>query len=168
MNRMKTADNVIMEPLFVAGNAALPFIFDYIKSDQASQFQKEKLILLCGRKGGYQSQKLLLNLLSSTPSEYSNIIKALYRSNYAPKPNEQQIFITVANKLLSRSAGIIYMQSSLQPMHLKYQLLINSFSLELVSLWESLLYLFALLYDREHINKVRTAYATEKKPVSST
>ena len=163
MNRMQTDYSVIMEPLFVAGNAALPFILDYIKSDQASPFQKEKLILLCGRKGGDQSQKVLLNLLNSTPSEYTSIIKALYRSNYVPKPDEQQIFVTVANKLLSRSAGIIYMQSSLQPKQSKYQLLINSFSIELQSLRESLLYLFALLYDREHINKVRTAYATGKK-----
>jgi len=163
MTRMKTEEAIIIEPLFVAGNASLPFIHDYIKSDQATQLQKEKLILLCGRKGGDQAQQVLLNLLSSKPAEYFSIIKALYRSNYVPKPTEQQLFISIANKLLSRSAGIIYMQSNLEPMHLKYQLLINAFGLELHSLRESLLYVFALMYDREHINKVRTAYATGKK-----
>jgi hypothetical protein len=87
----------------------------------------------------------------------------MYRSNYVPKTLEQPIFISMANKLLTRSAGIIYMQNSLQKKGAKYQLLINSFNLELDSTRECLLYVFALLYNRENINKVRTAYATEKK-----
>ncbi|MEJ7587954.1 MAG: hypothetical protein WKI04_10380 [Ferruginibacter sp.] len=91
------------------------------------------------------------------------IIKAMYRSNYVPKPADQHIFIAITKKMLSRSAGIIYMESSLEPRQKKYQLLTNSFNLELKALRETLLYVFALLYDREHINKVRTAYATGKK-----
>jgi hypothetical protein len=55
------------------------------------------------------------------------------------------------------------MQRNLQQHQGKYQLLINSFNLELISLRDCLLYIFALLYDRENINKVRTAYATGKK-----
>lgn len=163
MNRIKTDEAAIVEALFVAGDASLPFILNYIKSEQASPLQREKLILLCGRKGGDQSQKILLSLLSSIPAESTAIIKALYRSNYVPKPADQLLLTGIVNKLLNHSAGIIYMQGSLEPMDTKYQLLINSFRLELHSLRESILYLFALLYDREHINKVRTAYATGKK-----
>ena len=55
------------------------------------------------------------------------------------------------------------MQNSLEPQREKYKLIVNSFNLELRALRESLLYVFALLYDRENINRVRTAYATGKK-----
>jgi hypothetical protein len=91
------------------------------------------------------------------------IIKAMYRSNYFPKNLEQPAFISIANKLLTRSAGIIYMQNSLLKKNEKYQLLLNSFNLELSSLRECLLYVYAILYDRDNINKVKTAYATGKK-----
>jgi len=87
----------------------------------------------------------------------------LYRINLIIQPADLPIFISMANTLLARSAGIIYMQNSLEPKHGKYQLMINSFFLELDGLRECLLYIFALIYDREHINKVRTAYATGKK-----
>jgi hypothetical protein len=163
MNRINTENLLVLEPLYIAGESSLPFISRYLKGNKIPEIQKEKLILLCGRKGGEQAHQLLLNLLSSHQEDYMTIIKSLYRSNYVPKNLEQPVFVSMANKLLTRSAGIIYMQNSLQRKDEKYKLLINSFNLELNSIRESLLYVFALLYDRENINKVRTAYATEKK-----
>jgi ATP:ADP antiporter, AAA family len=91
------------------------------------------------------------------------VIKSLYRSNYTPRPTEINDFIAIAKSLLSRCAGIIYMQNSLEPQGEKYNLLINSFKLELIGMRDCLLYVFAMMYDRENINKVRIAYATEKK-----
>ncbi|MEP7144225.1 MAG: hypothetical protein ABI707_15180 [Ferruginibacter sp.] len=163
MNRIDTDEIEIIQPLFIAGELSLPFILDYITGDRATRLQKEKLILLCGRIGGEKAHKILLGLLTSHPQEYMTVIKAMYRSNYVPRPADQHIFILIIKKMLSRSAGIIYMQSSLEPWQKKYQLLNNSFNLELKALRESLLFVFAILYEREHINKVRTAYATGKK-----
>ncbi|MEP7108220.1 MAG: HEAT repeat domain-containing protein [Ferruginibacter sp.] len=163
MNRIDTDEIKIIQPLFIAGELSLPFIHKYITGAKATSLQKEKLILVCGSIGGGRAQKILLNLLTSHPAEYMTVIKAIYRSNYALKPEDGQILIAIAKKMLSRCAALIYMQSSLQSQQKKYQLLNNSFNLELNALRESLLYVFALLYSREHINKVRTAYATGKK-----
>ncbi len=163
MNRFDSDENGIMQPLFVAGENSFPFIETFINSKNATVFQVEKLILLCGRIGGEPAHRMLMNLLINRPDEYVTVIKALYRSNFNPGPADLQIFKLIINKLLTRCAGIIYMQSSLEPLKEKYQLLINSFSLELTALRETLLYIFALMYDRENINKVRTAYATGKK-----
>jgi ATP:ADP antiporter, AAA family len=163
INKINTDEKEIIQPLFVAGTFALPFINTYITGEKATRLQKEKLILLCGRIGGEQSKKILLNLILSHPEEYMTVIKSLYRSNYSPKPVELNDFIAIAKSLLSRCAGIIYMQSSLEPQKEKYHLLINSFQLELIGLRDCLLYMFAMMYDRENINKVRIAYATEKK-----
>jgi ATP:ADP antiporter, AAA family len=163
INKINTDEKEIIQPLFIAGTSALPFINRFITGENATRLQKEKLILLCGRIGGEQSKKILLNLIISHPEEYITVIKSLYRSNYSPKPVELNDFITIAKSLLSRCAGIIYMQNSLEPQKEKYHLLINSFQLELIGLRDSLLYVFAMMYDRENINKVRIAYATEKK-----
>ncbi len=163
MNRIDSADSGIIYPLLIAGEHALPFIFDYVKAPDAKQLQKEKLILLCGRIEGHKAQAVLLKMLHSLPEEYLTIIKAMYRSNYKPTLADRPIFIEVAKTMLARSAAFIYMQASLETQHKKNELLIQSFSLELIAFRDGLLYLFALLYDREHINKVRTAYATGKK-----
>ncbi len=163
INRIDTDETAIIQPLFMAGELSLPYILAYITSSKATRHQKEKLILICGKIGGATAQKNLQNLLTSHPEEYMIIIKAMYRSHYKPKTADQHIFISIAKKMLARSAGIIYMQSSLLLHKENYQLLTNSFYLELNALRESLLYLFALLYDRQHINRVRKAYATGKK-----
>ncbi len=163
MNRFDKNESEILQALFVSGEQSLPIIYTYITDSKKTEQQKEKLILLCGRIGGNKAHKILLNLLVSQPEAYLVVVKALYRSNFKPKTSEQEIFVALAKQLLTSSAGIIYMQRSLQQQQGKYQLLINSFNLELISLRDCLLYIFALLYDRENINKVRTAYATGKK-----
>jgi ATP/ADP translocase len=163
INRFHSNEAYVIPPLFIAGEISLPWIVEAVAGTAATQPQKEKLILLCGRIGGPQAQKILLDLLKDKPGEFESVIKALYRTKYVPTSRDQGIFIKVAEKLLHRSAGIIYMQNSFLPHREKYHLLINSLNLELHALRESLLYVFAVLYDRENIKKVRTAYATGKK-----
>ena len=163
MRKINSDELAIMQPLFIAGENSLPVILPYITGAGATQLQKEKLIFLLGRIGGEKAQEILLDLLTSRPEEYTNVIKSLYRSNYRPLPEVNDIFISVIKKLLTRSALIIYMQNRLTQHNDTYQLLINSFNLELAALRETLLYVFAMLYNRDNINKVRTAYATGKK-----
>lgn len=163
MHRLHKDENAIIQALYAAGEFAIPFITAYITKHTTTKLQKEKLILLCGRLEGNEAKKNLLGLLATQPEDYITVIKAMYRGNYNVRPADRPIFISTAKKILSRCAGIIYMQNSLQSKHEKYQLLINSFNLELVALRDGLLYLFALIYDRENINKVRIAYAAGKK-----
>jgi hypothetical protein len=163
INKINTDEKEIIQPLFNAGESSLPVIASFIGSGKPNSLQKEKLILLCGRIGGSKAHQLLLVLLNTLPEQYMIIIKALYRCNYTPAKQQQEIFTSMAKKLLEHSAGIIYMQNSLLQHGEKYRLLINAFSLELISIRESLLHVFAIMYDRENINKVRTAYSTGKK-----
>ncbi len=163
MSKISTDEIAIMQPLYVAGENSLPVVLSSITGANSTQLQKEKLIFLIGRIGGDKAQKILLDLLISHAGEYMNIVKAMYRSNYKPLHEANEIFISVIKKLLTRSAVIIYMQNRLVEQNDKYKLLITSFNLELNGLRETLLYVFAMLYDRENINKVRTAYATGKK-----
>ncbi len=163
INRIDTEEIEIIQPLFIAGEKALPVISGYINSEKATRLQKERLILLCGRIGGSRAHHILMKLLNSHEEENMIVIKAMYRSDFPLELSEHPLIFSTAKKLLLRSATIIYMLNSIDHIQSKYQLLVNSFRLELIDLRESLLYLFALLYDREHINKVRTAYATGKK-----
>ncbi len=163
IDRLGSNEAYVIQSLAVAGEKALPVIVSAIGGSLATQPQKEKLILLCGRIGGTQSKEKLLGFLKDEPGEYVSIIKALYRTKFIPKVHEHETLTRLAERLLSKSAGIIYMQNSFMPHREKYHLLINSLNLELHTLRESLLYLFAVLYDRENINKVRRAYATGKK-----
>lgn len=163
MARIETDESFVLPALQFSGERSLTYIFEYLINENTKSEYKEKLIFLLGRIGGKRAEKILLDLFAGQPKEYINLIKALYRSHYTPKPEEQQVFIDAAKNMLSRCAGIIYMRSSLEQQHEKYYLLINSFHLELNSLRESLLYVFAILYGHENINRVRTAFSTGKK-----
>ncbi len=163
LDKMATDETASLQALYIAGSASLPLLQQEINHAGITRLQCEKLIRLTGRIGGGQAQQFLLQLLLSKPGYYPSTIKALYRSNYTARQPQQPALIATAKKILLRSAGIIYMQSTLEKDQQQYQLLINSFRLELNSLRESLLYLFAMLYNRENINKVRKAYASGKK-----
>jgi ATP:ADP antiporter, AAA family len=163
MFRIGTDELPVVQSLFTAGEPALPVIHAYVSGSRATASQKERLILLMGSIGGKSAHGFLLDLLDTNPDGYMTIIKALYRSNYSPKASEQEVFLAIAKKLLAQAAELIYMQESLERGGREEQLMVNSFVLELESLRDSILYVFAVLYDRETINKVRTAYATGKK-----
>ena len=115
MNRLNTNELEILHALSIAGVQALPLIYEYVTGAKATTLQKEKLILLIGRIENSEAQEILLKLLATQPEEYMVVIKAMYRSNYALKPADQGLFVSVAKKMLYRSAGITYMQNSLEP-----------------------------------------------------
>ena len=162
IHKINTDENDVLMSLHIAGELSIPYIANCLRSGNIKTIQKEKLILLLGRIGG-NANIILLELLSEQPEAYVNVIKSLYRSNYHPKNKGQDIFYVAAKNMLSQSALLIYMQSSLELEHEKYQIMINSIDFELQNLREGLLNVFAILYGHEHINRVRIAYATGKK-----
>jgi len=163
VSRMQSQEKDIIYPLYTAGESALSVIHTAITASHTSPQQSEKLILVCGRIGGVKSHTLLLTLLNTRPGQLQPIVKALYRSHFVPRNKQVEVFISLIGKLLAHSAGIVYMQTNLDRWGKKYELLINSFQLELNELRETLLYIFALLYNRENINKVRSAYLSGKR-----
>jgi AAA family ATP:ADP antiporter len=102
-------------------------------------------------------------LLTNKKEFYKPIAKALFRSHYSTEKGPKIYLETIARELLAHSAAIVYMQNVLLLNKEKYQVLINAMQIELCDLRDALLNIFAVLYDREKISKVRTAYNTGKK-----
>lgn len=160
---LTTDEPVALQALFLSGENALPFIESVIEDKNTSQLQQEKLIYLTGRMSGGKAHELLIGLLTNKKEMYKPIAKALFRSRYSTGKGPKTHLEGVARELLVHSAAIIYMENVLQLNRDKYQVLINAMQIELCDLRDALLNIFAMLYDREKINKVRTAYNTGKK-----
>jgi ATP:ADP antiporter, AAA family len=158
-----TDEKEVLYALSLAGENALPVIRLAVSNGKTSLLQKEKLIQLAGKINSRQAHHLLTSLLQQQPLLYKPVIKALFRSQYIPEGKQRNIFEEKAAQLLEHSAGIIYMQTRLAGQQEKYEVLINSLNIELTDLRDSLLCIFATLYEREKINQVRTAYLTGKK-----
>ncbi len=164
LNKISTDEKNVLQSLFLSGETSLSVIKEAIDNKVTTQLQKEKLIFLTGRISGDKAHALLLDLMSSQHQLYKSVTKALYRSHYVATNGLQKTALEKkALDLLAHSAGIIYMQNRLQPQQEKYLILINSLQIELTDLRDAVLYIFALLYDREQINKVRSAYLNGKK-----
>ena len=160
INMIGTDEKEVLHALFLAGEHATPIIQSAIADKGTTVLQKEKLIQLTGRINSSQSHNLLINLLNQQPGLYKTIIKALFRSHHIPSGKQKVFFENKALLLLEHSAGIMYMQNRLENQQEKYEVLINSLKIELTDLRDSLLHIFALLYGRDKINQVRSAYLT--------
>lgn len=155
---LPTDEKNVLQALFLSGETSLPFIKKIIEDDKISQLQKEKLIYLTGRISGTKAQHLLINLLSTKNQFYKPVTKALFRSHYTATGLQKTTIENIGRNLLAHAASIVYMISRLQHQQDKYEVLINSLQIELTELREALLNIFSLLYDRDKINKVRSAY----------
>ncbi|HMJ48296.1 MAG TPA: hypothetical protein VK498_13270, partial [Ferruginibacter sp.] len=159
--RLSTDEKNILHALFLAGDVSLEQVGVAISNPATNLRQKEKLISLCGRIGSENAQAMLFDLLNQD-GNVKPVIKALYRSNYSGVHNKR-LFEKRAGELLIQAARIVYMQNSMQKLSKNYGILVNSFQLELDELREVLLSLFALIYNREDINKVKLAFKTGQK-----
>ncbi|MDN3659121.1 MFS transporter [Ferruginibacter paludis] len=160
---LATDEPVALQSLFLAGENALPFIKSTIADKNTPQLLQEKLIYLAGRISGSKAHELLIGLLTNKKELYKPIAKALFRSHYSTDRGPKIYLEGIARELLAHSAAIVYMQNVLLQNKDKYQVLINAMQIELCDLRDALLNIFAVLYDREKISKVRTAYNTGKK-----
>ena len=160
MARLQADEKNILHALMVAGNGTIKEVSKAIAANNTTLRLKEQLILLCGRIGNDEAQSLLIGLLKNR-QHVKPVIKALYRSNYSAV-EDKKFFEQIANELLAQAAQIVYMQNSLQKGG-HYEIIINSFQLELNYTREALLSLFAIIYNRDDINKVKLAYAIGQK-----
>lgn len=155
----------MIEPLFLSGTSSLPHVYNYLSSNKniISFAQKEKLILLISRINNEKAHDLLVKLLQEFPTDYNIIIKAIYRSSFTPKQKEINLFTDTITQLLSNCANVIYLQHGIKKNNPNPTLLVDSLHLELETLRDTLLSLFAIVYNRSKINKVRVAFATGVK-----
>ena len=163
LSRLNTNEKVVVEALYLAGESSLSLLKSFILSHQCSHQQTEKLIRLIGRIGGKKAHNVLLHLMDGLPGYPHIIIKTFYQSNYTKNAEQRFFFEDQVRNCLGYCASILYMQRLLLPYQPKYQLLISSLDLELVNLRDTLLYIFALLYDKEKIKNVRSAFKSGNK-----
>ena len=154
----------MIEPLLLSGSASLPHIYNYLTSNKNISYpQKEKLILLISRINNDKAHELLVKLLQEFPTDYNIIIKAIFRSSFTPKQKEISLFTDTISQLLSNCANIIYLQHAIKQNNPNPSLFVDALHLELDALRDTLLSLFAIVYNRNKINKVRVAFATGVK-----
>jgi ATP:ADP antiporter, AAA family len=163
LSRLTTNEKVAIEALFLAGESSLSLLKSFILSRRCTHQQTERLIRLIGRIGGRKAHNVLLHLMDELPGYPHIIIKTFYQSNYTGNAEQRLFFEEQVRNCLGYCASMLYMQRLLTPYQPKYQLLINSLELELVNLRDTLLYIFALLYDKEKIKDVRSAFKSGNK-----
>jgi ATP:ADP antiporter, AAA family len=163
LEKMDTHEKLVMEALNLAGESSLSLIKSFILGHKCTNRQAERLIRLTGRIGGKKAHHVLLHLMDQLPGYPHIIIKTFYQSNYTGNTEQRQFFEEQARNCLGYCASILYMQRLLMPFQPRYELLIRSLDLELMNLRDTLLYIFALLYDKEKIKDVRTAFKSGKK-----
>jgi hypothetical protein len=101
--------------------------------------------------------------LQEFPRDFNIIIKAIYRSSYVPKQNEINLFTENIHQLLSNCATIIYLQNGIKHNNPNPSLIVDALNLELEIIRETILSVFAIIYNRNKINKARVAFATGSK-----
>jgi len=154
----------MIEPLLLSGSKSLPHINNYLHSNKTiSYLQKENLLLLISRINSIEAHDLLVKLLQEFPTDFNIIIKAIYRTSFTPKQKEINLFTDTTTHLLSNCANIIYLQHSLKHNNPNPSLIVDALNLELEILRDTLLSLFAIVYNRNKINKARVAFATGAK-----
>jgi len=153
----------VIEPLLLGGDNSLQHIKQYVLKESLNPYKREKLISLIGRINTVTAYQMLLELLDTFPEYNQSIIKALYRSGFLPNQKEKEILIAVSRKLLARCAGIVYLQNGLMINKAKNDLLINALKIELETLRETILNIFAISSSKSNFNKVKKAYSVGDK-----
>jgi ATP:ADP antiporter, AAA family len=156
-------EKIVVEALFIAGKTALPLIKEYILSHQSNPKQIERLIRLIGRIGGEESHEVLMELVQDLPWFPQVIFRTLYHSGYKAGAHQHYSLESQVRLYLNSCARILYMQKLLEPHKVKYHILSHSLELELHCLRDTLLYIFAILYDRDQVKNVRTAFLSGGK-----
>ena len=163
LDKIHSDEKLVFEALYLAGENSLQVIHDFLASHSAGERLNEKFVRLIGRIGGAHSHKILMDLLVAAPPHPQIILKTLYQCNFKAGSHQRLFFEEQARHYINCSARILYMQKLLEPKKQRYHILSDSLELELVNLRDTLLYIFALIYDREQIKDVRMAFISGSK-----
>ncbi len=163
LDQINLCERTVIESLYLSNEISLPLLQSFILNRKGNPRQTERLIRLIGRINGEKSYGLLIQLMRELPFYLHSLIKTFYHANYTIGQEQRPFFEGQVQRCLKYCAVILYMQQLLMPQKTKYELLHNSLRLELDNLRDTLLYFFALLYDRDKIKDVRTAFASSKK-----
>jgi ATP:ADP antiporter, AAA family len=156
-------EKLVLGSLYNAGAKSLPLLKEFITRKDLPDDLQEKLIILCGKIGGEEGQKTLLELLKIMPQQISVVIKALHRSRYKADGDMQVQLEAIARTYIINGVELLYMQRGLEKNDSRYEVLNSSLNYEIEEIREVLLCLFGCIYDREKINHAKFGLDTTHK-----
>ncbi|GAO41315.1 hypothetical protein [Flavihumibacter petaseus] len=145
------------------GPAALPHLRQLLLKLHAGQNIRKQLLLVTGRIGGEAAQKILLEQLTAKPADAADIVKALYRSKYIVTAESRGMLEEYCRHYIKNAVELLHMQKALPEKQDPDPLLFSAVQIELQEIREVLLCLFACLYDRKQIKKVRNGLLANRK-----
>ncbi|MEP6845772.1 MAG: cyclic nucleotide-binding domain-containing protein [Panacibacter sp.] len=158
LTHIKTKRKEVFNALLSAGPAAVPYIIAYILSTEANYEEKKQLIKICGTIGGEATGNTLADLYPGLPEHAHVIIKAIYNCDHTANIYRAALE-NMAQKYIADAAAILLMQKNLYPVQEKFALLMDTLTIELNEIRDSLLYIFSVLYKPSEIEKVRRSLA---------
>lgn len=167
LNKINAQEKDVIEALIIAREKSLPFIKKRVLAPGCPAKQKESLIYATGRIGGKAAHELLLELIKELPGYGQHIIKILHRSHFKAGKNNHQFIESLIRVQLGYAAALLHMQQKLVQQKEKYNVLFGSLQLELNQTRETLLFLFAFIYDRQKISKIKAAIEINKKETNA-
>jgi ATP/ADP translocase len=163
LKHIKTKRREVCQTLLAAGPVAIPYIAAYMLSNEANYEECKQLIKVCGAIGGEISISTLIDVHNELPEHVHTIVKAIYNCNQKTVVNNRVFLETIAQKCITDAAVILQMQNQLYSNHERLKLLMNTLTIEMDEIRESLLYLFSILYKAPEIENVRRSLALSSK-----
>ncbi len=156
-------EKLVIAALHSIGSPVVPLLKDQFYSNKTPVELKTKLVALCGRIGGEDSKKMLLEMLVRYPGLASPVVRALHRCRYTASHDSQKLLESIARMYIVYGVELMHMQQALKKENPSYNMLDNSIQLELQEIRETLLSLFGCLYDRAKINQVKYGLNAHQK-----
>ena len=156
-------ESKVIQALEHAGDHAIPSIKAYLLSVDCTEKQSFKVLRLCGRIGSEKAFHLLFELLETCPNKTKEIIKVLYKSNFAAKDILKAKIESMVIEYLYFANEMIKIREQLILKKDEFEILLDSLKIELNDIKELLLHLCSFLYGYEIINRILKGFGTKRK-----
>ncbi|MBK7147712.1 MAG: HEAT repeat domain-containing protein [Bacteroidetes bacterium] len=154
-------ERLVLEALQDSGAVAVHDIRELLLHSRLTHQQMSKLILLCGRIEDHQSVKMLDELLWSRPEYRMDILHALSLSQFRAGEQDRKKYLELIHLYLDKAVVVHFMIEE-SAKHSTAKILVDALHLELNHLRDSLLQMFAFLYDRDKMMRAKSAFQMKR------
>ncbi|MBG9375550.1 cyclic nucleotide-binding domain-containing protein [Panacibacter sp. DH6] len=163
LSRLKQHDKAVYKALLQNGELAVPVITGYLRSKEAGFEERRQLIRICGIIGGHAGINNLAELYHTLPEHTNTITKAIYHGRQKAGTGSHLQLQTVAENAIANAATILQLQKKAAEHTTGLPLISNSLAIELQEIRDNVLYLFAILFKDQEIDKIRRSLSVDNK-----
>ncbi len=145
------------------GSPALSKMTELLSKFEPGHPLRKQLWMVIGRIGGRGAQEILIKHLAGHPADQAEIIRALYKSRFRAGDGHRAILEETCRMQMKCAVELLHMQMALPPEAQSSLLLQRAIQIEMQEIRENILCLFACLYDRKQIKKVRNGLLTNNR-----